>query len=669
MFFIHANAIPSQIQTEKERNSRLDEEITALQNNVDSLKLVVAVATVRLNTMDLVESKESSRIQGVLDKTDMLLSAERTKVDELSTVRSSMKYELESAKDKIEELSTSNTALTAQVEELRQDASKDSHESQRQFLELEKLLSTTQEELNEEERQVESLYGKIDKLEMQIGNHEKNKKDLESVLSDVKEETETVRAKKSQLDTLLTKQNVEIIELTTKLEGLEKNKTDITNHSETVAEKLTKANQELQKQIESLSCDSKIASVANREMTVTVAALKEERDSLKEEKDTLTSLTESLQNEQKVLADAYATREAVAAEVSVTKEALSVENSKMITAISDLNSKKEEMTKLESKYSELLNQYECTKSKLGGDADLIKSLQIEIIFINEEKEALLKRVSTLARRDEIQKASLDTSNEEIDKLMTTIDSYKDRFLSLAEQVKNKQTEIVEKDEMYEHLQKLQQESDERQSRENEIKSKMVQTLTKHEASWKQEREVLIERIKKKEEEMESYEKNASQNGDAHNADNDGSAEKIQKENSMMKELLTKSQMAIAEAKKMQQTLSKEIDTAANRENQMRKEISVLKNHNQDMVKRLDDQEKELDEFEHDFEMARDDARKVVEELRSQLLQFERQNQQLMADGNVGKVEDLKNKLRQMIQQNKRLHSEIEYSKKSRRAEV
>jgi uncharacterized phage infection (PIP) family protein YhgE len=140
------------------------------------------------------------------------------------------------------------------------------------------------------------------------------------------------------------------------------------------------------------------------------------------------------------------------------------------------------------------------------------------------------------------------------------------------------------------------------------------------------------------------------------------AEKIKRENYMMKELLAKSQSAVSEAKKMQNVLSKEIELSSNREGHLKKEISMIRTQNEDMEKRLEDQEKELDEFETDFSMARDDARKVVEELRSQLLQLERRNQQLMADGTVGKVEELKNKLRQLIQQNKRLQKEIEYSK-------
>ena len=137
---------------------------------------------------------------------------------------------------------------------------------------------------------------------------------------------------------------------------------------------------------------------------------------------------------------------------------------------------------------------------------------------------------------------------------------------------------------------------------------------------------------------------------------------VKHENSLMKELLVKSQSVVTDAKRIQQTLTKEIEASSKRERILEKDISMMKTRNEDVEKRLDDQEKELDEFENDFSIARNDARKVVEELRSQLIQLERQNQNLLNDSTVGKVEDLKNKLRQLIQQNKRLQKEIEYSK-------
>jgi len=137
---------------------------------------------------------------------------------------------------------------------------------------------------------------------------------------------------------------------------------------------------------------------------------------------------------------------------------------------------------------------------------------------------------------------------------------------------------------------------------------------------------------------------------------------VQNENTMLEELLATSQRSVAEAKTMQQQLAKQIEAASKRETRLTTEILSLKARNEKMEQQLNEQEKELDEFENDFALARNDARKVVEELRSQLLELEKRNQQLEADGTVGKTEDLKNKLRQLIQQNKRMQKEIEYGK-------
>jgi hypothetical protein len=51
-----------------------------------------------------------------------------------------------------------------------------------------------------------------------------------------------------------------------------------------------------------------------------------------------------------------------------------------------------------------------------------------------ENENLMKRTAALARRDQIQKATILTSNAEILKLMSTIEAFQERFLSLADAV-------------------------------------------------------------------------------------------------------------------------------------------------------------------------------------------------------------------------------------------
>jgi len=141
--------------------------------------------------------------------------------------------------------------------------------------------------------------------------------------------------------------------------------------------------------------------------------------------------------------------------------------------------------------------------------------------------------------------------------------------------------------------------------------------------------------------------------------NQSNQEEVERENLLMKDLLATSQLSVTEAKNMQKVLSNQVEAATKRENKLMKEIVALKARNSDMAKRLDEQENELDEFEADFALARNDARKVVEELRSQLSQLEKRNKQLeAASGGLNAIEDLKNKLRQLVHKNKRLEKEI-----------
>ena len=55
----------------------------------------------------------------------------------------------------------------------------------------------------------------------------------------------------------------------------------------------------------------------------------------------------------------------------------------------------------------------------------------QLLMVKTKNQALLKRTAALARRDQIQKAVITTSNTEIAELESTIEEFKDRFESLA----------------------------------------------------------------------------------------------------------------------------------------------------------------------------------------------------------------------------------------------
>jgi len=138
---------------------------------------------------------------------------------------------------------------------------------------------------------------------------------------------------------------------------------------------------------------------------------------------------------------------------------------------------------------------------------------------------------------------------------------------------------------------------------------------------------------------------------------------VERENRMIKDLLASSQLSVTEAKNMQKILSRQVEAATKRETKLAKELLAMKARNADMEQRLEEQEQELDEFESDFAMARNDARKVVEELRSQRVQIEKRNKQLEAvNGGFTSIEDIKGRLNQLVQKNKRLQKEIDACK-------
>jgi hypothetical protein len=115
--------------------------------------------------------------------------------------------------------------------------------------------------------------------------------------------------------------------------------------------------------------------------------------------------------------------------------------------------------------------------------------------LKRENQSLLQRTATLARRDQIQKASIMTYEDDIVNLISTVDDFQSRFESLAfglkghnENEKNsEQTWKAEKDILNECIVKL-------KSDNNGMKIKFLQTLTKHQSAWQSERDLLQNQI-------------------------------------------------------------------------------------------------------------------------------------------------------------------------------
>jgi len=187
-------------------------------------------------------------------------------------------------------------------------------------------------------------------------------------------------------------------------------------------------------------------------------------------------------------------------------------------------------------------------------------------------------------------------------------------------------------------------------------------LTTKNRMLQEETEALRDSALTLQKEVISLKEAADARGLAGDFDNSNTSE-IEQENLVMKDLLEKSHLSVTDAKNMQKKLSSQVETATKRETKLTKDIISLKARNAEMERRLLDQEQELDEFENDFALARNDARKVVEKLRSQLKLSEQRNQQLMTEGSSGLSsrgdEDLKARLKQLVHKNKRLQKEVD----------
>jgi len=122
-------------------------------------------------------------------------------------------------------------------------------------------------------------------------------------------------------------------------------------------------------------------------------------------------------------------------------------------------------------------------------------LRKQFVASKKDNESLLRRTAILARRDQIQKASIMTSNDEIDKLMTTVKDFQNRFkvlaFSLQEQhkrsLREEQQWNAERDILKGCIQKLKSDND-------EMKSKFIETLRKHQSAWYLERDALQDQI-------------------------------------------------------------------------------------------------------------------------------------------------------------------------------
>ncbi len=374
-----------------------------------------------------------------------------------------------------------------------------------------------------------------------------------------------------------------------------------------------------------------------RELEEKLASTKKKMEVTKKQRDETKTLLASSQKELKECKEKLLGRDKQVDELE----------KKMATELQAAMDKHEE---LEMKHESCLEELESSKALLLEKEEIMRELAKKQV---EQKEEEMKREmdgknkEVLARlADELNEAHLRESS-----LENSLVNCQKELASCKKKLKSFETQVSEEQfgsGVYKDvIAKLNQSND---------------NLTAKNKKLTAETEALKKKISKLRHENEIARVVAGGNNNVSSishGSNHSNQEEVERENLLMKDLLATSQLSVTEAKNMQTILSSQVEAATKRETKLTKEIVALKARNADMAKRLEEQEIELDEFESDFALARNDARKVVEELRSQLSQLEKRNKQLeAASGGLNAIEDLKNKLRQLIHKNKRLEKEI-----------
>jgi len=201
---------------------------------------------------------------------------------------------------------------------------------------------------------------------------------------------------------------------------------------EAAKEALVAETTKVKKEKDSLVALNALQTKNKEALVVEIEAAKEalagETAKVKKEKDSLVALKSALLQ--------TTDKDALIVELEAAKEALTTETNK-VYALEAQVLKREAEAEIESSSNSkddndliiLENAYLTRKNEELSEK--ILDLEFYIEESKEEKESLLKRAGVLARRDQIQKASIKTSNQEITNLMETIEDFQDRFSSLA----------------------------------------------------------------------------------------------------------------------------------------------------------------------------------------------------------------------------------------------
>lgn len=143
-------------------------------------------------------------------------------------------------------------------------------------------------------------------------------------------------------------------------------------------------------------------------------------------------------------------------------------------------------------------------------SEKIDDMEAYIAETNKEKNSLLQRTASLARRDQIQKTTISTLSTEIEILTHQVKDFEEKFSTMAtrsadlsyyERRDNVESEtatskewVAEKKRLTDRITSLEKACNEMLKSEEIMKNTFVSTLSKHEGDWRKEKASLKKQI-------------------------------------------------------------------------------------------------------------------------------------------------------------------------------
>ena len=98
---------------------------------------------------------------------------------------------------------------------------------------------------------------------------------------------------------------------------------------------------------------------------------------------------------------------------------------------------------IDCQLAETEERFAQSRAKIDAANTNNKEMSDKLLAVRMENQNLMKRTAALARRDQIQKATIMASNAEIIKLMSNVEAFQERFLSLHDAVKTHKAKFQE----------------------------------------------------------------------------------------------------------------------------------------------------------------------------------------------------------------------------------